>query len=129
MSIRCDLRALRAAVTHFQYRCAPAFVVLALVAPSLGQPSSDGQWDPPPGGYDWPLAAIHAVHLHTGDILVWDTHFPPSNPPQHPKLWNPADGAFTDVPTDSDLFCAGHAALADGSILVAGGGVGGPKRV
>ena len=50
MSIRCFLRALRAAVTHFQYRCAPALVALALAAPALGQTSVTGQWQERPPG-------------------------------------------------------------------------------
>ena len=129
MSIRCSLRARRAAVTHFQHRCAPALVALALAAPAFGQPGIVGQWDPPTGGYGWPLRAIHAVHLATGDILVWDNHNPPNDPPNHPTLWNPVNGGFTDVPTASQLFCAGHAGLADGSVLVAGGGTEGGQGI
>lgn len=123
MSIRCALRAQGAAVTHWQRRCAPALVALALGAPALGQPNEVGQWDPPPGGLAWPYNVINAIHLHAGDILVWDVHGPPDF--NDPKLWNPADGSFTDVPSDSDLFCAGHAGLTDGSVLIAGGGAGG----
>ena len=35
--------------------------------------------------------------------------------------WNPATGNFTSVPSPVDVFCAGHAFLADGKLLVVGG--------
>src|SRR5262249_16912040 len=36
-------------------------------------------------------------------------------------LWDPRTGQSTLVPTPTDLFCAGHAFLPDGKLLVAGG--------
>ncbi len=81
-----------------------------------------GRWDPPLGGYTWPLKAIHAAHLPTDRILIWEGGTT-SDPPQ---LWNPTDGTFSEVETEVEfpLFCSGHAGLADGSLLVAGGGDG-----
>ncbi len=38
-----------------------------------------------------------------------------------PQVWDPAAGTFTAVPSPARLFCAGHALLADGRVLVAGG--------
>ena len=38
-----------------------------------------------------------------------------------PQVWDPATGDFTAVPSPSLLFCAGHAFLPDGRLLVAGG--------
>ncbi|MGR8008224.1 galactose oxidase-like domain-containing protein [Streptomyces hypolithicus] len=69
--------------------------------------------------------AIHAALLHTGKVLIiagsgneqakfdegsFDT-----------VLWDPADDSFELVPTPEDFFCAGHAQLPDGRLLVAGG--------
>lgn len=103
-----------------------SFVLAALSWPAVGQDSVFGRWDPPPGGSDWTHprnpedgAAVHACHLATGQILVWAYNGFDA------RLWDPKDGSFTDVASDSGLFCAGHAALADGSILVSGGGQGG----
>lgn len=85
-----------------------------------------GRWDPPlgglpPDGYTWPLKVIHAAHLPTERILVWQ--FGGEATP--PQLWNPTDGRFSEVETGVafPLFCSGHAALGNGSVLVAGGGL------
>ena len=36
-------------------------------------------------------------------------------------LWDPAENTFKKIPTPEDFFCAGHAQLPDGRLLVAGG--------
>ena len=110
-----------------------SLMVAGVSSPAMAQ-NEDlfGRWDPRPGDcigpvndpdcYIWPLTAIHAAHLPTDRILIWEGGTT-SDPP---RLWNTSDGTFTTVPTEVDsawLFCSGHAALADGSILVAGGGV------
>jgi hypothetical protein len=82
---------------------APAF----LAATSAG----GGQWSQP---FNWPIVAVHMMLLPNGRVLsigrVGD-----------PQVWNPATGAFTAVPSPARLFCAGHALLSDGRVLVAGG--------
>ena len=35
--------------------------------------------------------------------------------------WDPVANTFRSIPTPSDMFCSGHAALPDGNLLVAGG--------
>ncbi|WP_328836996.1 kelch motif-containing protein [Streptomyces europaeiscabiei] len=69
--------------------------------------------------------AIHAALLHTGKVLIvagsgneqkkfdkgsFDT-----------VLWDPARNTYKKIPTPVDFFCAGHAQLSDGRLLVAGG--------
>lgn len=69
--------------------------------------------------------AIHAALLHTGKVLIvagsgneqkkfdagsFDT-----------VLWDPVKNTFKKIPTPVDFFCAGHAQLPDGRLLVAGG--------
>lgn len=107
-----------------------------LSAPAMGQedPSIFGEWAEPPNGqpdndpndggdYGWEVIAKDAILLSTGKVLVWD------RPGTSAKLWNPADGSFTDVRADFAppdipfLHCAGHAFLGDGSLLAAGGGI------
>ncbi|MFE7838836.1 galactose oxidase-like domain-containing protein [Streptomyces sp. NPDC057474] len=69
--------------------------------------------------------AIHAALLHTGKVLIvagsgneqkkfdkgsFDT-----------VLWDPVRNTYKKIPTPVDFFCAGHAQLPDGRLLVAGG--------
>ncbi|MCL6738563.1 kelch motif-containing protein [Streptomyces neyagawaensis] len=69
--------------------------------------------------------AIHAALLHTGKVLIvagsgneqkkfdkgsFDT-----------VLWDPVRNTFKRIPTPVDFFCAGHAQLPSGRLLVAGG--------
>ncbi|GAA2931782.1 kelch motif-containing protein [Streptomyces enissocaesilis] len=69
--------------------------------------------------------AIHAALLHTGKVLI----IAGSGNEQkkfdegtfETVLWDPRDGSFELVPTPEDFFCAGHAQLPDGRLLVAGG--------
>jgi hypothetical protein len=69
---------------------------------------------------DWPLAAVHTTLLYTGKILAWDAWERPDTPSGY--LWNPRTQAFTNLPNSfSALFCAGHAMLTDGRLLVIGG--------
>ncbi|MGW7050875.1 galactose oxidase-like domain-containing protein [Streptomyces sp. NPDC054887] len=69
--------------------------------------------------------AIHAALLHTGKVLI----IAGSGNEQkkfdegtfETVLWDPRDNSFELVPTPEDFFCAGHAQLPDGRLLVAGG--------
>ncbi|WP_338896009.1 kelch motif-containing protein [Streptomyces sp. TG1A-60] len=74
---------------------------------------------------DFRTNAIHAALLHTGKVLIvagsgneqkkfdrgsFDT-----------VLWDPVKNTYKKIPTPVDFFCAGHAQLPSGRILVAGG--------
>jgi hypothetical protein len=63
-----------------------------------------------------PIVQVHLNLLVSGKVLSWGG---PTGQP--PYLWDPATGAFTEVPAPSNLFCAGHGFLPDGRLLVAGG--------
>ena len=70
---------------------------------------------------NWPMVAVHAQMLPTGDVLGW-TDYTINGGAQ---IWRRATNTFTDkdYPTTS-LFCSGHAYMADGRLLVVGGIVG-----
>jgi hypothetical protein len=75
------------------------------------------------------ILAVHAALLHTGKIVYFggDQHDGGLNTAgdvDHTRLFDCATHtitAITGLPGNSDLFCAGHAQLADGRILAAGG--------
>ena len=92
-----------------------------------------GAWD---GPYCWPFGATHQAHLPpsggspTGRVLMFPAKGGSTSIPA--VLWNPQPGCFGTYDPDSDcftdvshvqtnLFCAGHTALADGTILIAAG--------
>jgi hypothetical protein len=81
--------------------------------PPSGQ---QGQWGPV---MSWPLVALHSILTHTGNVLLmdgWQT-------PNQTQVFNPATQAMTSVPNGlgRDIFCSGHATLADGRVVVVGG--------
>jgi Domain of unknown function (DUF1929)/Calx-beta domain len=91
--------------------------------------SSSGQWGPV---VNWPVVPIHMHLLPTGKVLIWDRHKEPNDPNNpsepgvhwdgEPRLWDPTTQAFSTLPLPGyDLFCGGHAFLADGRLLVSGG--------
>jgi chitodextrinase len=87
------------------------------VSVSVGTPTgtSSGQWAAP---VNWPIVAVHANLLATGEILAWDGQ----DFGNQARLWNPATGVFTSVPNSlTNMFCGGHCLLPDGRALVAGG--------
>jgi hypothetical protein len=78
-----------------------------------------GQWAAP---IAWPIVAVNANLLPTGQILAWDGQ----GNGYDARLWNPTTGVFTAVPNNqTNMFCSGSCALADGRTLVAGGHAGG----
>jgi hypothetical protein len=79
-------------------------------------PSRIGQWA---GPFDWPLVTVHMSLMHTGDVLAWDGQ---DDGGVSATIWNPTTNQFSAAPNGfTNLFCASHAQLADGRILVAGG--------
>ena len=71
------------------------------------------------------INAIHAALLPSGRILLIAGS---GNDREQfaagtfkTMIFDPVSGATTQVPTPTDLFCAGHAYLPDGKLLVAGG--------
>jgi Domain of unknown function (DUF1929)./Glyoxal oxidase N-terminus. len=72
-----------------------------------------------------PVRAVHAALLKNGHVLLIQ------GSGADPNLfaagtfttteWDPVANTFRSIPTPYDMFCSGHAALPDGSLLVAGG--------
>ncbi len=64
--------------------------------------------------FPWPVVAVHLALLPDGKVLSWGKG-------GNPQVWDPATGSFREVPSPALLFCAGHAFLPDGRLLVTGG--------
>lgn len=122
-----------------------AALVMVLNSTTYGQtdPADIGRWIEPPRGvwyeddpnnpygnedgfYGWEpepegnlLRAEYAMVLPRGNVLVWSG-------PGAQWLWHPKTGDFTNVTHSHSghtiRSCAGHAAMPDGSMFVAGGG-------
>jgi hypothetical protein len=87
--------------------------------------ATHGHWDLVHVPAKYRLNAIHAALLHTGKVLLIAGS---GNDEKRFKagtftsvLWDPERGTFKKIPTPKDMFCAGHAQLPDGRLLVAGG--------
>ena len=84
------------------------------------QASLTGQWT---RLQDFPVIPIHSHLLPSGKVMMW------GRPGNQGYLWDPATQAITALPDAGyDVFCAGHAFLADGRLLVAGGHIAGQRR-
>jgi hypothetical protein len=94
------------------------FAALASSAASLrAQTSAVGQWT---GVQQWPVEAIHTVLLPTGKVMFWQSWNASVG------LWDPMTQQFSapqQPPSNHNIFCSGHAWLADGRLFVAGGHV------
>jgi galactose oxidase len=98
--------------------------LFAGVSPSVNaqDPAVVGQWS---AVQTWPIVAVHAHVLPTGKVLFYPYT-------DDPRLWDPVTGAFSSAASAGyNIFCTGHAFLADGRLLLTGGhianNVGEPK--
>ena len=89
--------------------------------PPLTGPALVGSWAQPVSS---PIVPIHTTELTNGKLLIFDSD---TNSLSNPRVFDPVANTFTQVPYNNvaDLFCAGHAPLPDGRVLVAGGHNGG----
>ena len=80
--------------------------------------ATTGRWGPI---VSWPIVPLHMHLLPTGNILAWGRE-------GQPWVWTPpangdpaGAGSFVEIPADTMLFCAGHAFMPDGRLMVSGG--------
>ena len=88
---------------------------------ALPPEATTGRWDAP---VSWDIVPLHMTLLPTGRIIAWGKFEAGTQRMADPRLWDPAAGPPTTaiaVPADTMLFCAGHALMADGRLMVSGG--------
>jgi hypothetical protein len=84
-----------------------------------------GHWARLPVPQKFRVNAIHAALLNTGKVLIVAgsgnnrENFEAGT--FRTVLYDPAKNSFTEVPTPTDVFCAGHTFLPSGNLLIAGG--------
>ena len=70
-----------------------------------------GSWSSP---VTLPTVAVNLILLKNNKLLFYEDG-------SSVTLWDYINSTFTSVPVNVDLFCSGHAVLADGRVLVVGG--------
>jgi hypothetical protein len=84
-----------------------------------------GHWARLPVPARFRINAIHAALLHTGKVLIiagsGNNREKFEAGSFRTVLYDPATDRFSEVPTPTDVFCAGHTFLPDGNLLIAGG--------
>ena len=70
-----------------------------------------GSWSSP---VSLPTVAVNLILLKNNKLLFYEDG-------SSVTLWDYVNNAFTSLPINVDLFCSGHALLADGRVLVVGG--------
>lgn len=83
-----------------------------------GDPASVGSWELLP--YTSGVFVVHAVLMRTGKVLLF-SGTAEINLPKESRVWDPDTGVMTAQSFAEDLFCCGHATLADGRVLINGG--------
>ena len=84
---------------------------VATTVDNSGNPAVVGSWSSP---VSIPTVAVNLILLKNNTLLFYEDG-------ASPTVWDYVSNVFTSVPAPVDLFCSGHAALADGRILVVGG--------
>jgi hypothetical protein len=84
---------------------------VAVTVDNSGNPAVVGSWS---SAVNIPAVAVNLVLLKNNKVLFYQDG-------STPTVWDYANSVFAAVPTTADLFCSGHALLADGRMLVVGG--------
>ena len=90
------------------------------VAP-LSSQATTGSWGPI---VNWDIVPLHINLMPNGKIIAWGKYEANSTTMAMPRIWDPAAGPPTGaqmIQLDTMLFCAGHALMPDGRLMVSGG--------
>lgn len=84
---------------------------VAVTVDNSGNPAVVGSWSSP---VSIPAVAVNLILTYNNKLFFYDDGATPT-------LWDYVNNTFTNISTNADLFCSGHALLSDGRILAVGG--------
>jgi len=84
-----------------------------------GNPATVGSWS---SAVTIPTVAVNLLLLKNNKLMFYEDG-------ASATIWDYVNGVFTSTPDTADLFCSGHAFLADGRVLVVGGYSGGGNKI
>ena len=93
-----------------RFTSAGAGVTSSGISVSAPAETSAGEWSAVKAN---PIVAVHMSLLPDGDVLMLGR--------SEDRLWDHTTGQFTTIVSPALLFCAGHAFLPDGRLLISGG--------
>src|SRR3954447_4006727 len=100
----------------------PSVTSATVTLSALSTQATTGAWDAPVA---WDIVPLHMNLLPTGKVLAWGKYEAGTTSASEPRLWTPGSGppSVTAVAISEPdmLFCSGHALMADGKLMVAGG--------
>jgi len=84
---------------------------VTITVDNSGNPAVVGSWSAP---VQTPAVAVNLMLLPNNKLFFYQDG-------ASPTLWDYTNNNFSSIATTQDVFCSGHAALADGRMLVVGG--------
>lgn len=97
-------------IRKIRFASGSAGVTSSEISVSAPTENSSGEWS---SVKTMPIVAVHMNLLPDGDVLMLGR--------RDDRLWNHSTGQFTAIESPALLFCAGHAFLPDGRLLISGG--------
>jgi hypothetical protein len=84
---------------------------ITITVNNTSDPSVVGQWS---SVFNLPAVAVDLILLQNNKVLFYQDG-------STATVWDYVQNTFTSVPYSANLFCSGHALLADGRVMVVGG--------
>ena len=84
---------------------------VSVTVDNSGNPAVVGSWS---SVVSLPTVAVNLILLDNNKILFYEDG-------SSPTIWDYTNNAFSNISTNENLFCSGHAVLSDGRVLIVGG--------
>ena len=84
---------------------------VSVTVDNSGNPTVVGSWS---SAVSLPTVAVNLILLDNNKILFYEDG-------SSPTIWDYTNSTFSNISTNENLFCSGHAVLSDGRVLIVGG--------